>query len=129
MRLVKIPRAEWDELHARFRKNHYYIARVFVPGTEDHRAVVDEWGNVQGAVSFSIERDQVRVFSLGSRRKGVGTQLMNCIERIAEKRGVPVRLAAERSALGFYLKRGYRKLPFQRSSCRVLFLKKSFTSV
>lgn len=125
MRIVKIPKCEWPELHARFRDKHYYIARVFVPGTELHRAAVDEWGNVLGAVSYSIESDHVHVYSLGSRESGAGSRLMAHVERVAAKRGVGVRLASERSAVGFYAKRGYRKTPGQSSTCKIFYMRKN----
>lgn len=125
MKLAKIPKREWPETFARFRDKHYYIARVFVPGTEQHRAVVDEWGNVLGAVSYSIERNHIHVYSLGSRRPGAGTQLMNHVERVAAKRGFGVRLASERSAVGFYAKRGYRKTPGQAPGCKIFFMRKN----
>lgn len=127
MKLAKIPKREWSETFARFRDKHYYIARVFVEATEEHRAAVDEFGNILGAVSYSIEPDHVHVYSLGSRRAGAGSRLMAHVERLAAKRKVSVRLAADKAALGFYLKRGYRKLPFQRKTDRIVFVRKSFT--
>jgi len=126
MRLAKIPRREWSALHQELRNFHYYTARVFVPGTEEHRALLNEHGIVVGAVSYSIETDRVRVYSLGSMVRGGGTQLMNHVERVAQKRGVPVRLAAERAALGFYLKRGYTKIPGQKKTCKILYLSLRF---
>lgn len=127
MRVVKIPKHEWPELHARFRNKHYYIARVFVEGTEEHRAAVDVWGNVLGAVSYSIEPDHVHVYSLGSRQAGAGSRLMAHVERVAAKRGVGVRLAAERTAVGFYRKRGYRKTPGQSSLCKIFYMRLYFS--
>lgn len=127
VRIVKLPRREWPETFARFRDKHYYIARVFVEATEEHRAVVDEWGNVIGAVSYSIESDHVHVYSLGSRCAGAGSRLMAHVERVASKRGVGVRLAAERSAVGFYLKRGYRKIPGQKANCKIFYMRLYFS--
>lgn len=127
MKLVKIPKREWPETFARFRDWHYYIARVFVPGTEEHRAVVDEWGNILGAVSYSIEPKSIRVYSLGSRRAGAGSRLMAHVERVAAKRGVGVRLASERSAVGFYEKRGYRKTPGQKARCKIFHMRLYFS--
>jgi len=127
MRVVKIPKRNWYELYEQFRDRYYYIARVFVPGTEQHRAVVDEWGNVLGAVSYSIEPDHVHVYSLGSRRAGAGSRLMAHVEHIAAKRGVGVRLAAERSAVGFYAKRGYRKTPGQKANCKIFYMRLYFS--
>ncbi len=123
MRVVRLPKREWPETYERFRDKHYYIARVFVEATEEHRAAVDEWGNVLGAVSYSIEPDHVHVYSLGSRQPGVGSRLMAHVERIAAKRSIGVRLASERSAVGFYLKRGYRKTPGQRSTCKIFYMR------
>lgn len=127
MRVVKIPKRNWYELYEQFRDRHYYMARVFVPGTEQHRAVVDEWGNVLGAVSYSIETDHVHVYSLGSRRPGAGSRLMAHVERVAAKRGVGVRLAAERTAVGFYAKRGYRKTPGQKANCKIFYMRLYFS--
>lgn len=122
MRVVKLPRREWPETFARFRDKHYYIARVFVEATEEHRAAVDEWGNVVGAVSYSIEPDAVQVYSLGSRQRGAGSRLMRHVERRAQQLGIPVKLAAERSAVGFYARRGFKKLPAQKSACRIFYM-------
>ena len=129
MRCVKIPKKLWPETYARFIKKHYYIARVFVPGTEEHRAVVDEFDNVLGAVSYSIESDHVYVYSLGSRRAGVGSRLMAHVERVAAKRGFGVRLASERSAVGFYARRGYRKTPGQATNCKIFYMRLYFSRI
>lgn len=127
MRLVKIPRVQWRSLNEELRPYNYYIARVFVEGTEEHRAVLNDWGLVVGAISYSIEPDRIRVYSLGSILSGAGSRLMNHVERLAAKHGVPVRLAAERAALGFYFKRGYTPLPGQSRKARIVFVRKVFT--
>ena len=127
MRIAKIPKREWPELFTRFRDKHYYIARVFVEATEEHRAALDEWGNVIGAVSYSIESDHVHVYSLGSRQPGAGSRLMAHVERLAAKRKTSVRLASERSAVGFYAKRGYRKTPGQALGCKIFYMRLYFS--
>lgn len=120
MKLTKIPRREWPSI----KTGYYYIDRVFHPGTEEHRAVLDARGRIVGAVSYSVEKDRVRVYSLGSIQRGAGSQLMRHVERRAEKLNVPVRLASERSALGFYEQRGYKKLPGQSRKNKLYFMVK-----
>lgn len=90
------------------------------------RALLDDAGEVVGAVSYSIEPTHVAVYSLQSLVPGGGSRLMAHVERVAYKERLDVRVASERSAVGFYAKRGYRKLPGQCRSCKIFFMKKGY---
>jgi hypothetical protein len=127
MKLVKIPKREWANYRVAC-KPHHYLARVFNEDTEQLRIVVDEQGVILGGVSYSIEVDHVHVYSLQSLVPGAGSRLMDHVERRAQRLGLPVRLASEKSAVGFYERRGYRKLPSQKSTDRIFFMRLGVTS-
>lgn len=127
MKLVRIPRREWADFRIAY-KQHHYLARVFDEDTEQMRAALDAKGVVVGGVSYSIEKDRIRVYSLQSLVPGAGSRLMDHVERRARRLGLPVRLASEKSAVGFYERRGYRKLPGQKSTDRIFFMRLGITS-
>lgn len=66
-------------------------------------------GGLRGAASFSIDKDKLYLQNIGSTYPGGGTEMMDFIEKVAQKRNLPVTLHSDPAAFGFYEGRGYAR--------------------
>lgn len=78
-----------------------------IQATNSHRAIMfNHSGQVIGAISYTIESNDIVVNGLGSLVKGVGTKLMRHVSRRANKLGLEMELTSSPSARGFYERLG-----------------------
>lgn len=84
------------------------LRAVFMDDDTDIITHLDVYGYLTGAVSYSMRYDCVRIHSLGSLEAGVGSELIEAVEKLATGLGRPTTLLCTAGSAGFYLKRGYR---------------------
>jgi hypothetical protein len=69
----------------------------------------DPQKGLRGAASYDVDKDSLYLQNIGSAYPGAGSEMMDWIERLAQKRKIPVRLHSDPDAVGFYEKRGYTR--------------------
>ena len=85
-----------------------HLLSALAPDTNVHHYIVRDLRGVAGAISFTVYKNRVNVFNLGSVVKGGGTLLMEQVERIAFMNDKSVTLLATPGSINFYLKRGFK---------------------
>ena len=83
------------------------------------RALVDNRG-LAAVASYTVFKDRLHIFSLGSIERGCGTLLMENLEHMADVFKIPVTLLATKKSVGFYEKRGYKPSTKQGASKSVI---------
>ncbi len=83
------------------------ICSALAPDTNIVRKVALDERGLAGAISYGVRVEAVRIFSLGSLRKGAGRALVKDVERVAKRRRLPLTVASMASAVGFYERLGF----------------------